>query len=73
MLNINPNINTENINEINPNFVAVWTKNNGNNYITALGNDFAEVKEEGNFHWAVMADYEGNYKVVPFAEGNILN
>lgn len=72
MLNVNYNINAKELETTTANFVAVWTKNNGNNYITAFGNDKAEVREEGYFHWAVMADYEGDFKVLPFNEINIV-
>lgn len=68
MLKVNTNINTEQLTNTPAEFVAVWTRRNGDNYITAFGNDPAEVREEGYFHWAVMADYEGNFKVMPTTE-----
>lgn len=68
MLKVNTNINTEQLTNTIAEFVAVWTRRNGDNYITAFGNDPTEVREEGYFHWAVMADYEGNFKVISTAE-----
>ena len=68
MLKVNTNINTEQLTNTPAEFVAVWTRRNGDNYITAFGNDPAEVREEGYVHWAVMADYEGNFKVMPTVE-----
>jgi hypothetical protein len=65
---VNKNINTEKLENELTNFAGIWTKRNGENYITAIGNDFNEVKEEAYFHWAVMADYEGTYKVLPTYE-----
>lgn len=57
--------------ETNPaNFVAVQSYR-GVNFITAIGNDFAEVREEGNFHWSVMMDYEGWFEVLATSERNI--
>lgn len=47
----------------NEKFVGIWTVGN-ENYVVAFGNDEKEVNENTYFHWAVMCDYEGNYKVV---------
>ena len=41
----------------------VWTVDN-ENYVVAFGNDENEVNENTYFHWAMMCDYEGSYKVV---------
>lgn len=49
-------------------FVAIWSNRRGAKYITAMGDDFLTVKQEGHFHWAVMCDYEGSYKVLPTTE-----
>ena len=47
----------------NEKFVGIWTVDN-ENYVVAFGNDEKEVDENTYFHWAVMCEYEGNYKVV---------
>jgi len=68
MLKVNTNVNTE-ILTVDPYpYVAVWTTRNGENYITAYGENPTDVREEGRFHWAVIANYEGNFKVMPIEE-----
>ena len=47
----------------NEKFVGIWTVGN-ENYVVTFGNDEKEVNENTYFHWAVMSDNEGNYKVV---------
>ena len=59
---------TDKLNNANVDFVAVWTNRRGDKYVVAFGDNFLEVKQEGHFHWAVMCDYEGDYRVLPTAE-----
>ncbi len=47
----------------NEKFVGIWVVGN-NNFVVAFGDDEEKVKENTYFHWAVICDYEGNYKVV---------
>lgn len=68
MLKVNANGATKILTENAYNYVAVWTKRNGEKYVTAYGDDLTDVREQGYFHWAVITDYEGNFEVMPTTE-----
>lgn len=68
MLKVNTNAITEILTNDTYNYVAVWTTRSGEKYITTYGDDLADVRERGYFHWAVLTDYEGNFEVMPTTE-----
>lgn len=57
-----------------PQYIAVQSnRNNTERFITAYGDDYNTVRDDAYFHWAVIMDYEGSYKIVSCDEINIID